>query len=167
MTWNIFVWYLREYFINKSRIMLQISCTKLQFGLVSHVLGMTIFGQIYWKCLYRIIQITSRIYGILTSLFWYFAVRRINWQVFVIFTCVHLNYEWKAKSRMERKNWQNSELTKPRLIKADWLVTFPWLINKNTLFRCNICVNTKTSNVFVSSKDDLVNHQSSTDNDNW
>jgi len=63
-----------------------------------------------------------------------------------------LNQEW-------RENWQNNELTKPRLIKSDWLVTFPWLINKNRLFRCNICVSAKMSNVFVSGKDDVVKHQ--------
>jgi len=57
---------------------------------------------------------------------------------------------------MEReKTWQNSEITKPRLIQADWFVTFPWLVNKNRLFRC------KTSNVFVSGKDDLIKHQGS------
>jgi len=82
---------------------------------------------------------------------------RIYWLVFVIFTGVHLyqflNYELKAKSGMDEwreKNWQNSELTKPRLIKADWLMTFPWLINKKI-------------DVFVSGKDDLVKHQWSAD----
>ena len=88
----------------------------------------------------------------------------IYWLVFVIFTGVHLyqflNYELKAKSGMDEwreKNWQNSELTKPRLIKADWLMTFPWLINKKIDFRSNM------SNVFISGKDDLVKHQWSAD----
>jgi len=37
-----------------------------------------------------------------------------------------LNQEW---TNGEKKR-QNSELTKPQLIKADWFMTFPWLNNK-------------------------------------
>ena len=63
--------------------------------------------------------------------------------MFVIYNCVHLykflDYESKAKSGMdewrERKKWQNSELTKPGLIKTDRFMIFPWLINKN---RCQM-----------------------------
>jgi len=32
-----------------------------------------------------------------------------------------------------RKKIKNNELTKPGLIKADWFMTFPWLIHKNTV----------------------------------
>ena len=42
-------------------------------------------------------------------------------------------------------------------------MTFPWLINKNRLFKCNICVSAKTLNVFISGKDHLVKHQGSAD----
>ena len=38
-----------------------------------------------------------------------------------------LNHEWM---NVERKTQKNSELTKPQLIKTDWFMTFPWLINK-------------------------------------
>ena len=71
-----------------------------------------------------------------------------------------LNQKWLNG---EKKTQQNSELTKPQLIKVDWFVTFPWLIHKNKLFRWNISVSAKTSNVFVSGKDDLVKHQGSAD----
>ena len=71
-----------------------------------------------------------------------------------------LNQEW---TNGERNNRQNSELTNTQLIKADSSVTFPLLINKNRLFKCNICVSAKTLNVFVSGKDHLVKHQVSAD----
>jgi len=69
-----------------------------------------------------------------------------------------LNQEWTNGER-ERITWPNSELRKSRFIKSDWFVTFCWLINKSSLFRCNICVSTKTSNVFVDGKDYLVKHR--------
>jgi len=58
---------------------------------------------------------------------------------------------------------QNGELTKPLLIKPDWFVAFPWLINKNGRLRFNMYTSAKMSNVSVSKKDDLVKHQGSAD----
>jgi len=75
--------------------MLWISCTKLKFGMVSHVLDM--------KTLYGLIQITSCC-----------SQEFIDLTSVCHFYCVHLykflNYESKAKSRMDE--WREKKLAK-------------------------------------------------------
>ena len=58
----------------------------------------------------------------------------------------------------------------PRIIKAGWFTTFPLLAHEDGMFKCKICVNTKASNVFATSKDasrpkkdDLTKHHNSAD----
>ena len=67
-------------------------------------------------------------------------------------------------------NSKKRKVVTPRIIKADWFTTFPWLAHEDGVFKCKICVNAKASNVFATGKDasrpkkdDLTKHHNSAD----
>ena len=76
------------------------------------------------------------------------------------------------KEAFSRSDHLKKRKVAPRIIKADWFTTFPWLAHEDmpSSFTCKICVNAKASNVFATGKDasrpkkdDLTKHHNSAD----
>ena len=74
------------------------------------------------------------------------------------------------KEAFSRSDHLKKRKVAPRIIKADWFPTFPWLAHEDGMFTCKICVNAKAANVFATGKDasrpkkdDLTKHHNSAD----
>ena len=85
------------------------------------------------------------------------------------FTCLH-TIMIRKENDSRSDHLKKRKVATPRIIKADWFTTFPWLVHEDGMFKCKICVNTKASNVFATSKDasrpkkdDLTKHHNSAD----